>query len=69
MGVGEDNARAFALYLRLGYEDTGFRYLDRYHYLDDRGTRHEVAEPCRFLVKSLQRAAVRERGVRSPPDS
>ncbi|GIJ32843.1 GNAT family N-acetyltransferase [Micromonospora sediminimaris] len=62
MGVGEDNARAFALYLRLGYEDTGYRYLDRYHYTDDRGTRHEVADPCRFLVKSLQRAAARERG-------
>ncbi|NGM12937.1 GNAT family N-acetyltransferase [Verrucosispora sp. CWR15] len=54
MGVGEDNSRAGALYLRLGYEDTGYRYLDRYHYIDERGTRHEVADRCLFLVKELR---------------
>ncbi|WP_405749578.1 hypothetical protein [Streptomyces sp. NBC_01411] len=45
--------RAASLYLRLGYHETGCRYLDRYHYLDDEGLRHEVADPCRFLVKQL----------------
>ncbi|WBB90660.1 GNAT family N-acetyltransferase [Verrucosispora sp. WMMC514] len=54
MGVGEDNSRAGALYLRLGYQDTGCRYLDRYHYIDERGSRHEVADRCLFLVKELR---------------
>jgi GNAT superfamily N-acetyltransferase len=53
MGVDETNARAATLYLRLGYRDTGHRYLDRYHYIDDRGTRHDVADPCRFLIKVI----------------
>ncbi|MEV4414374.1 GNAT family N-acetyltransferase [Catellatospora sp. NPDC049609] len=53
MGVDDDNARAAALYLRLGYRDTGCHYLDRYHYTDERGVRHEVADPCRFLVKEV----------------
>jgi GNAT superfamily N-acetyltransferase len=54
LGVADDNPRAAALYLRLGYHETGCRYLDRYHYLDDRGRRHDVADPARFLVKQLQ---------------
>lgn len=29
------------------------RYLDRWHYLDETGTRHDVADPCRFLIKAL----------------
>ena len=53
MGVDDSNGRAAALYLRLGYQETGCRYLDRYHYIDDAGVRHEVADPCRFLVKEL----------------
>lgn len=53
MGVGDDNVRAAALYFRLGYQDTGFRYLDRYHHLDDGGVRHEITGPCRFLVKPI----------------
>ncbi|MFD0850989.1 GNAT family N-acetyltransferase [Actinomadura adrarensis] len=53
LGVDDDNHRAAALYLRLGYQETGCRYLDRYHHIDDNGIRHEVADPARFLVKRL----------------
>jgi len=53
MGVDDQNVRAAALYVRLGYQDTGCRYLDRYQYIDDHGVRHEVADPCRFLVKTM----------------
>ena len=53
MGVNDGNERAAALYLRLGYRDIGYRYLDRYHYVDDSGARHEVADPCRFLRKEI----------------
>ncbi|MDW6064051.1 hypothetical protein SAZ11_46495 [Streptomyces sp. FXJ1.4098] len=53
LGVDDQNHRAGSLYLRLGYRETGCRYLDRYHYLDDDGLRHEVADPCRFLIKQL----------------
>ncbi|GAA4393500.1 hypothetical protein GCM10023088_72970 [Actinomadura verrucosospora] len=56
LGVDDDNQRAADLYLRLGYQETGCRYLDRYHYIDDHGTRHEVVDPARFLVKQLGRA-------------
>ncbi|MFI9384618.1 GNAT family N-acetyltransferase [Kutzneria sp. NPDC052558] len=54
LGVDDHNPRAAALYLRLGYQETGRRYLDRYHYFDDDGIRHEVADPARFLVKQLE---------------
>jgi RimJ/RimL family protein N-acetyltransferase len=53
LGVDDQNERAAALYLRLGYRETGCLYLDRYHYVDDRSVRHEVADPCRFLVKAI----------------
>lgn len=53
MGVDDHNVRAAALYLRLGYRETGHRYLDRYQYVDESGARHEVADPCRFLVKTI----------------
>ncbi|MEV4947080.1 GNAT family N-acetyltransferase [Streptomyces sp. NPDC053755] len=53
LGVDDRNHRAAALYLRLGYQETGCHYLDRYHYLDADGVRHEVADACRFLVKPL----------------
>jgi RimJ/RimL family protein N-acetyltransferase len=53
LGVTDDNPRAAALYQRLGYQETGCRYLDRYHHLDDHGHRHDVADPARFLVKQL----------------
>jgi ribosomal protein S18 acetylase RimI-like enzyme len=53
LGVDDDNHRAAALYQRLGYQETGCRYLDRYYYLDDHGHRHDIADPARFLVKQL----------------
>jgi ribosomal protein S18 acetylase RimI-like enzyme len=53
LDVDDWNGRAAALYLRLGYEETDCRYLDRYHYIDDDGARHDIADPCRFLIKSL----------------
>jgi GNAT superfamily N-acetyltransferase len=53
LGVDDHNHRAAALYLRLDYQETGCHYLDRYHYIDDNGMRHEVADPGRFLVKTL----------------
>jgi ribosomal protein S18 acetylase RimI-like enzyme len=53
LGVDDDNPRAAALYRRLGYQETGLRYLDRYYYLDDHGHRHDITDPARFLVKQL----------------
>ena len=53
LGVDDDNVRAAALYLRLGYLETGCRYIDRWHYLDDAGHRHDEADSCRFLIKRL----------------
>jgi predicted GNAT family acetyltransferase len=53
LGVDDHNHRAAALYLRLGYQETGYHYLDCYHYIGDNGMRHEVADPARFLVKPL----------------
>ncbi|MFD9893370.1 GNAT family N-acetyltransferase [Amycolatopsis sp. NPDC059027] len=53
LGVDDDNPRAAALYLRLGYRETGCRYLDRYSYVDADGSSHDVADPARFLVKDL----------------
>ncbi|CAM5473088.1 GNAT family N-acetyltransferase [Streptomyces albus] len=57
LGVDDDNPRAAALYLRIGYRETGCRYLDRYAYLDADGVRQEVAYPARFLVRSLGEAS------------
>ncbi|MEU2798161.1 GNAT family N-acetyltransferase [Streptomyces sp. NPDC007117] len=65
LGVDDDNHRAAALYLRIGYRETGCRYLDRYAHLDDNGVRHEVADPARFLVKELGGDAP-GRAVRTP---
>jgi len=59
LGVDDANHRAAALYLRLGYQETGCHYLDRYHYIDDHRTRHEVADPARFLIKQLPAAPIR----------
>ena len=53
LGVDDDNHRAAALYRRLGYQQTGIRYADRYYNLDERGHRHDIAEPALFLVKQL----------------
>ncbi|MFH9266323.1 GNAT family N-acetyltransferase [Streptomyces sp. NPDC017546] len=57
LGVDDDNHRAAALYLRIGYGETDCRYLDRYAFLDADGVRQEVADPARFLVKELGDAA------------
>ncbi|WP_345469390.1 GNAT family N-acetyltransferase [Actinoallomurus oryzae] len=53
LGVNDDNPAAAALYLRLGYQETGCHYLDRYDYLDADGARHQAADPSRFLVKPV----------------
>jgi hypothetical protein len=53
LGVGDDNPRAAALYLRLGFAETAIRYLDRWTATDDAGNRRDFAYPCRFLVKDL----------------
>ncbi|MFY9932568.1 MAG: GNAT family N-acetyltransferase [Streptosporangiaceae bacterium] len=53
LGVADDNPRAAALYLRLGYGESGCRYPDRYEVVDDTGTCRIITEPCRFLVKEL----------------
>jgi hypothetical protein len=49
----DTNPRAAALYRRLGYTETNCSYLNRYHYIDEHGVRHDVADPARFLVKTL----------------
>jgi GNAT superfamily N-acetyltransferase len=59
LGVDDDNPRAARLYLRLGYRETHCTYLDRYTYTLADGTRHHVADPCRFLVKDLRSDATR----------
>jgi GNAT superfamily N-acetyltransferase len=68
LGVDEENVRAAALYRRLGYRDTGCRYLDRYQYVDEHGTRHDVADPCRFLIKAIQGRPAGRAGARRAPD-
>ncbi|MFJ6611164.1 GNAT family N-acetyltransferase [Streptomyces sp. NPDC091289] len=57
LGVDDDNHRAAALYLRIGYRETNCRYLDRYAFLDADGVRQEVADPARFLVRPLGEAS------------
>jgi GNAT superfamily N-acetyltransferase len=53
LGVADDNPRAAALYLRLGFHETNCRYLDSYEILGAAGARHVISDPCRFLVKDL----------------
>ncbi|WP_045743829.1 MULTISPECIES: GNAT family N-acetyltransferase [Actinoplanes] len=53
LGASDGNPRAAALYLRLGYQETGCHYLDRYPFIDDQGSVHEMADPSRFLVKRI----------------
>ena len=57
LGVADDNPRAAALYLRLGFGETGCRYLDRWEMVNEGGERQAFADPCRFLVKNLRAAA------------
>jgi GNAT superfamily N-acetyltransferase len=56
LGVDDQNPRAAALYRRLGYQDAGCRYLDRYDHIDQHGIRHEIADPCIFLIKAISAA-------------
>ncbi|MEV0399696.1 GNAT family N-acetyltransferase [Actinoallomurus sp. NPDC050550] len=53
LGVNDDNHAAAALYLRLGYQETGCQYLDRYDYVGTDGVIRQAADPTRFLVKPL----------------
>jgi GNAT superfamily N-acetyltransferase len=53
LGVADDNPRAAALYLRLGFTETGCCYADSYEIVQPSGVREIVNEACRFLVKNL----------------
>jgi GNAT superfamily N-acetyltransferase len=54
LGVTDDNVRAARLYLRLGYTETGCRYVDRYVYTLPGGKQVTAADQARFLVKPLR---------------
>lgn len=53
LGVGDDNAKAAALYLRLGYAATGLRFTDQYTWTDAVGSAHDEVEPGLYMVKIL----------------
>ncbi|WP_114558274.1 GNAT family N-acetyltransferase [Desertihabitans aurantiacus] len=53
VGLGVDDPRARALYLRLGYVDTGVEYVDRYTWIDEHHREHHVAELGQWLMKAL----------------
>ena len=53
VGVADDNPDATRLYLRPGYLETGIRSVDRWSWTGPDGTRHEVADPVRRLVRAL----------------
>lgn len=53
LGLGVDCTGPLPLYLRLGYENTGIQYLDRYTWIDEDHREHHVAEQCRWLTKAL----------------
>jgi len=52
LGVADGNPAA-ALYLRLGFAETGVRYVDRYTWTDPDGVGHDEADPTRYLVRPL----------------
>lgn len=54
LGVGVENARAAALYRRLGYVDTGERSTTTYSYVDRDGARRTATETDVHLRKHLQ---------------
>ncbi len=54
LGVGIDNPRAHALYLRRGYRDSGYgRYPHRVFYVDGLGRHQLRIEICVYLIKDL----------------
>lgn len=55
LAVADGNPRAAALYLRLGYQETGCWFVGSYPFVDDDGVRREIFESCRYLVKPILR--------------
>lgn len=53
IGLGVNDPRPRALYLRLGYRDTGLTYTDRYTWIDGDHQEHHVADECQWLSKRL----------------
>ena len=54
LGVAHANPRAYALYKRLGFEDTALdQYIDEYRYPLDGGGFGVARDVCRFMVKRL----------------
>ena len=53
LGVAYENPRAHQLYLRLGYSEIVAEYYDRYTLYDADGQRHDFADKCRFMSRSL----------------
>jgi GNAT superfamily N-acetyltransferase len=64
LGVADENPRAAALYLRLGFAETGCRYVNSYEIVKPTGMREIVNELCRFLVKNLDVSYPRPRWAR-----
>ncbi|MGI5835443.1 MAG: GNAT family N-acetyltransferase [Chloroflexota bacterium] len=54
LGVATDNVRAWKLYLRQGYADSGFGVYPHYTtYVDDQGRTRARTESCVYLIKEL----------------
>ena len=59
LGVGDGNPRAAALYQRLGYAATGFRFTDRYTWTNSDGELQDAVEPGFYLTRHLNSAEAR----------
>jgi RimJ/RimL family protein N-acetyltransferase len=55
LGVADENSRAAALYLRLGFAEVDCHYNNSFEIVKSTGARETVNERCRFLVKHLPR--------------
>lgn len=53
LGVAVDNARAVALYRRLGFDDTGLRFTDAYSALDADGDTYDAVEQGMYMLRTL----------------
>lgn len=53
LGLGVDDPRAKALYLRLGYTYSGVDYVDRYTWTDASHQVHHVADRAQWMTKTL----------------